>query len=222
MSDAKVVKRLPNLVHTDDGRIVIKNGRLSYPHLFEPWAKDEFDENGRPTKKKFSGSILLPNDTHKEEILYLRKLMQTMAVEKWKGKLPPERYCIRDGETQNGEEYEGCWYVVASNDPKRPPQLVNRDPSEKVTEEMRKLYPGAFVNFMVKLWVQDHKTGGKRINANLLVVQYVKKGTEFGEGSVDAGKVMDDISGEFPDDDEALENMGLDENEEEEDDGLGL
>ena len=64
--------------------------------------------------------------------------------------------------------------------------------SVPLTEDDNKLYPGCYVNVVITLWAQNNKFG-KRINANLLAVQFVKDGNPFGEARVDVGSIFDDI-----------------------------
>jgi hypothetical protein len=45
-------------------------------------------------------------------------------------------------------------------------------------------FAGSYVVGLITLWAQDNQFG-KRINANLLGVQYVREGTPFGPGAVD-------------------------------------
>ena len=78
----------------------------------------------------------------------------------------------------------------------RRPQVVGRDMSSLV-EGDGILYAGCYVNATVRLWAQDNKFG-KRINAQLRAVQFVKEGSRFGEGTVDVSKEFEAL----PDEDE--------------------
>jgi hypothetical protein len=57
---------------------------------------------------------------------------------------------------------------------------VDRDRS-LITEDDNKLYAGCYVNAIIELWVQDNSYG-KRVNANLLGVQFFKDGEPFADG----------------------------------------
>lgn len=206
------MQNTPNVTYREDGCILIKNVRLSYPHLFHPWAKDEFDENGKPATKKYTGTGILPVATHREDIIGLKKFVEQMAMTSFKQKLSPERYGLRDGNLNGKEEYAKSWYVVASQSADRKVNVVDRNPKVAIAEESNRVYAGCWVNLLVRPWAQNNKAGGKRINFNLLTVQFVKDDESFGEGAGPAPEdAMDDISGDFPDEisGETLEGDGL-------------
>ena len=83
----------------------------------------------------------------------------------------------------------------------------------------KKLYAGAYVNCILRVWAQDNKHG-KRINAELKVVQFVRKGPAF------SGNRVVDPNESFDDDDigeDDLDTEGNDEaggEDEEDDSGL--
>jgi hypothetical protein len=69
---------------------------------------------------------------------------------------------------------------------------------EKIIESDNKVYAGCVVNATVRLWAQDNNYG-KRINAQLRAIQFVKDGAQFGEGAVDVTKEFTAL----PDEDES-------------------
>ncbi len=73
------------------------------------------------------------------------------------------------------------------------PVVCNRDRSP-LTKADGKPYGGAYVNLKVDVWAQDNNYG-KRINAKLLVVQFVADGEAFGGGAVGRAEDMPDESG---------------------------
>lgn len=217
---AQVPSSTPLMTFKDDGTIVLKKVRLSYPKLFEELLKEGKDpKTGEVIPKRFAATGIMPIATHKKEIITLKNYIQDLSKEHFGLIVDPSNFCLRDGKYQPGDEYKGAWYLAAGNTINRPPQTVDRNPQKEVTAKDHKLYPGAVVNIMVKLWVQDN-TFGKKINANLLIVQFVEDGEEFGEGSGPAAAdAMDDISGEFPDEDGDIGDDG-DEFGDLDDDGL--
>ena len=64
-----------------------------------------------------------------------------------------------------------------------------------MVEEDGKLFAGCYVNAAISIWIMDNKWG-KRVNANLVAIQYVKDGEAFGSGAVKADAIFDDISAE--------------------------
>lgn len=151
--------------------------RISYPHLFEPYKGTQKD-----SKPKYSARFLLSKEAHSDLVKQIAKKMKelTAATPSFKGKLPtPDMLCLRDGDVYGkGEEEEGHWTLNASENTR--PIVVDRDRSP-LTAEDDKIYPGCVVNAKIRLWAQDN-AWGKRINANLLGVQFVKDGDRLGNG----------------------------------------
>lgn len=75
-----------------DGTIQVKHVRLSYPHLFKPWAMQDDQE------KKFSARFLLPKDTHAAEIKAIQAFLTKMMAEKFKARIPLDKLFLRDGD----------------------------------------------------------------------------------------------------------------------------
>ena len=71
---------------------------------------------------------------------------------------------------------------------------------EPLTEDDNRIYSGCYVNASVELWYQKNAYG-KRVNANLLGIQFFKDGEAFGEGGTTASG--DDFDA-FDDDDEDI------------------
>jgi len=148
----------------------LKNVRLSFPNLFQ---KAVF--NGAETK--FEATFLLDKEQHAEVIAAIEKDMAGRIKTELKGaKLPSDRKCLKDGDESEYDGYAGCMSFKAGN--QKRPLVIDRDKSP-ITEDDEKMYAGCYVNASVELWVQNNQYG-KRINANLLGVQFVKDGEAFG------------------------------------------
>ena len=104
--------------------------------------------------------------------------------EKWKAlKLPDVRKCLRDGDLLGKEEYEGK-FVLSASCKKRPVVVKAEDGSlVPVTQDDGLIYSGCIANANVNLWAQDNKFG-KRINCELLAVQWKGDGTPLGGGGI--------------------------------------
>lgn len=155
----------------DDGRILISDVRLSYEHIFTPWAKKESE------KPKFSGRFWMGKDTHAAEIKLLQKHVEALQKEHFKGKIKPSDLFFRDGLTEKGDETDDVWVIAASEAAKNPPQVVDRG-RRPVEEKDGLIYSGCYVNVLINPWKQDNEHG-KKLNANLLVVQFFRKGEAF-------------------------------------------
>ncbi len=177
-----------NIVFREDGCILVKNVRLSYPHLFRAWGLNEGDT------KKFSGKFLLDKKTHAEEIKAMGKHLVKMQTEAFKGRIPNDKLCLRDGAESGKEEMANVFAIAASESTR--PNVINRDRSP-INEEDDIVYAGCFCNVLIRFWVQNNKFG-KRINANLLAVQFVKDGERFsGIDRPDMADVFDDVEEDF-------------------------
>ena len=62
--------------------------------------------------------------------------------------------------------------------------LRTQDAIMKMLTEQSKPQPGDYVNAVIEVWAQNNDFG-KRINANLVGIQYVKQGESFGKASDD-------------------------------------
>lgn len=163
-------------------KIKLQKVRLSFPNLFTAKKQDE-SSSSPPT---FSAGFLLePTDP---QVKMIEDAMLQVAKEKWsakadavyKGMKVADKLALHDGDTKaQYAGYEGMMFVNANN-PVRP-LVLDRDKSP-LTEQDGKPYGGCYVNVSLELWAQDNKFG-KRINASLGGVQFVKDGDRFGGGS---------------------------------------
>lgn len=169
-------------------KITIKNTRISFPSLFR---KAVF--NGEETK--FEGTFLLHKEDHADVIAEIKSAINAMLKENLKNaKLGADKICLKDGDDSGRDEYEGHFTIKASN--AKRPLVVDRDKTP-LSEDDNRIYSGCYVNAIIELWAQNNQWG-KRINANLMAVQFYKDGEPFGDGGVTAS--VDDFDA-FDDDD---------------------
>ena len=166
------------IFNKDAGTIQIKDVRLSYPHLFKPWAQNDDQE------KKYSARVLLPINTHGAEIKAIQQFLLKMQQESFKARIPNDKLFLRDGNLTGKPEDAGCWYIAASDSIR--PQVVGKR-REPLTEEDDAVYGGCYVNILIRPWAQNNKYG-KRINANLCAVQFVRDGERFGNARPDVNE----------------------------------
>tara|TARA_R110000764_G_scaffold35204_2_gene78725 strand:+ start:7394 stop:7951 length:558 start_codon:yes stop_codon:yes gene_type:complete len=184
-------------------QITLKNVRLSFADIFT--AKAIAD--GKP---RFSCNFLLDPTVaaDKKQIKAVQAGIDKLIREELKlKKLPADKICLHDGDEKSYDGYEGMIYVSAAN-PKRP-QIVNRARGPVAEDDGIEVpYAGCIVNGVITLWAQDNDYG-KRINASLEIVQFVKDGDSFGAPKVQADACLPDLGD--PDEDDG----------EDEDDDLG-
>lgn len=165
-------------------QFTLENVRLSFPSLFR---KATF--NGVETK--YEGTLLLDKDTHKKAIAEIDKSIKAMIADNLKGaKLGPDKICMRNGDDVDYAGYAGMMSFKASN--KKRPLVVNKDRTP-VVEDDNIIYGGCYVNAVVELWAQSNEYG-KRINANLMGIQFVRDGEPFASGETLSASAFNDIS----------------------------
>lgn len=160
-------------------KIALKNVRLAFPVLFE--AKTVNGE-GEPA---FSGSFLLASNH--PQIAEIRKAVDTVGKEKWGAKWDAvkkeielkAKTLLQDGDAKaDYAGFEGNLFINARN--KVRPLVIDRDKTPLIAAD-GKPYAGCYVNASIELWAQDNKYG-KRINASLRGVQFLKDGDAFAGG----------------------------------------
>lgn len=112
-----------------------------------------------------------------------------------------------DGDTKpDVMGFEGNYVLQAHAKASTPPRLVVSQNGVNVTldrENQSVIYSGCYVNAIVELWAQDNSYG-KRINAQLAGLQFVRAGDPFGGGRPagdDEFEVIEsDSAGELDDD----------------------
>lgn len=170
-------------------KIKLNNVRISFPSLFR---KATF--SGEETK--FEGTFLLDKQEQTDQIEKIEAAIEALIKDKLKGtRLKADKICLKDGDDIDYAGYAGNMSIKASS--AKRPLVLDRDRSP-LSEEDGRIYAGCYVNAVVELWAQNN-TYGKRINANLLGVQFVKDGEPFADGvaaSVNDFDVFDDVDEE--------------------------
>lgn len=161
--------------------IKIANARLSFPNLFR---KASFQGN----ETKYEASFIVPKDGNEKWYESVMSQVNT-ALTQAKMKVSPDKMFIRDGDTLDRPEYENCWVIKAANNKR--PTTIDRDRTTLV-EEDEKFYAGCYVNASIDIWLQNNQFG-KRVNANLLGVQFVKDGDSFEGDFVAKADDFDDL-----------------------------
>jgi len=170
-------------------------GRLSFARLFTPKA---FQPGQDP---RYEATYLLdPSDP--KGLDSIKRVLKTAADvgKKAHGKVPYEikklaakfipgqkldpsdkadgiKVAFGDGDDKAYDGYAGMMFVASHN--KIRPAVANRRAQKVVEGEDGAPYSGCYVNAKITLWGQDNQYG-KRVNANLRSVQFVKPGPAFG------------------------------------------
>ena len=167
-------------------KIKITNARLSFPSLFK---KASFDGS---SDGKFEATFIIPKKGNEAWHKEVTAQMDAGILEAKLGKVSADKRFLKDGDeldTDKYPEYEGAWIVKAAN--AKRPTVLNRDKTPLV-EDDEVLYAGCYVNAVIEPWYQNNSFG-KRCNANLYGVQFVKDGEPFGAGDTNVDDDFDDI-----------------------------
>ena len=148
-------------------RIVIRNARLSFPHI---WKKHQ---NNSDSKPKFEATLLIPKDS--EQIAEIEEHIEEKLLEKFSStaKIPKAirgdtNSCFRDGDLVDYDGYAGHMSFKASADMQ--PSILQHSEGP-ATEDMNLFYAGCYVDVSVEVWIQDNQHA-KRINANLFALRH--------------------------------------------------
>lgn len=173
------------------GKFNLHDVRLSFPHLFEPKAM----KGGEP---KFQASFLIEK-SDEEQLARLKAAIVAAAKAQWpetwkdlkmKGKLT---FCLHEGEEKDWDGYTKDNMYISTSCKKRP-LVLDRDRSPLTKDDTRP-YGGCYVDAIIKLWAQDNEFG-KRVNAELMGVQFYRDGEPFGAGPVSPDEFKDYSEGE--------------------------
>lgn len=174
-------------------KVTLKDVRLAFPDLFEARA---FNGEG---EAKFGASFLFPPDH--PAVAEVEKAIEAAAEEKWKDKAKTTLksvkakgdVCLHDGNLK--EElagYAGNFYISARSSVR--PTVVDRDRSPLAASDGRP-YGGCYVNAIIEVWAQDNGFG-KRVNATLKGVQFVRDGEAFAGGTAASPDEFEELEGE--------------------------
>lgn len=167
----------------------LNNVRLSFPQLFAPFAPPP-KPGEQPSKPAYSAHFILTPDH--PDLGGLRRVISQVAQHEWgdngasvlKTLIEQGRVCLRSGDTKTTAEgspldgYAGNWFLSARSYTR--PTVIDGQ-RQPLTEADGKPYSGCYVNAVVRIWAQKGKFG-KRINCQLMGVQFARDGEAFGGG----------------------------------------
>ncbi len=165
-----------------DGTLLVKELRLSYPNVLIP--RKGMAENA--DKLSFSVVGLAPKKTHLAAKNLIKKRIDQILKEANKGlPLAADRLFLRNGDLSGKPENVGMFTISAREQAARPPIIKGPDKSRWTAEKHAALiYGGCYGNLLIRPWYQPDKGYGKRVNAGLSAVQFLRDGEPFGEGRI--------------------------------------
>jgi hypothetical protein len=176
--------------------VKLMNVRLSFPKLFKA------EVIGKDADKRYYSCacpIVPGSENHKALDAAILEAAKTKWPDKWVAILKVIRskddISFHEKELVNseGEVYDGFQSMhnlnASRNEEKGPPMVVDRG-NRLLSATSGKPYAGCWVNLSVEIWAQDN-ANGKRINATLRTVQFVRDGDSFGGGAPLSGDEFD-------------------------------
>lgn len=184
--------------------VVLTNVRTSYLYCFQPYTNTD-KATGKTSKSWTSHFIMAPDHAG---IALVKAAQRAAAVGMWKDQAEnmlvalagQDRLCLHNGDiSKAGQDgYAGKFFVSGSA--KRPFTVVDQN-RETLTEESGIPYSGCFVNAIINVWAQNN-SWGKRINAQIQGIQFLRHGEAFGAGRMakpeEFGVVASDADGAPP------------------------
>lgn len=184
-------------------QVRLEDVRLAFPALFEPQAVGD----GEPAY----GARFIIDPAQKKLVRQLDEAVEQAAKDKWGEKAPGIlSKILKDGKSaflkedycnKNGDPYDGFEDMFALGTRSQTRPLVIDQKKQPLTKNDGKPYAGCYVNAIVEVWAQDNGYG-RRINAQLKGVQFVRDGAAFGGGAPASADDFEDLSVE---DDDSLE-----------------
>jgi hypothetical protein len=172
-------------------KVKLTNVRLAFPALFE--AKTVNGE-GKPA---FSAALLI--DPADRQVKAINAAIEQVAKDKWGAKADTmllglrktDKLALHDGDTKaQYDGFPGNLYISARSATR--PLVIDADKSPLV-EADGKPYAGCYVNASIELWAQDNNYG-KRINASLGGIQFLRDGDAFAGGGAASEDEFDDVT----------------------------
>lgn len=183
-------------------KIVIRNVRLSYEHIFTPTKFDESQD------AKYSATFIIPKD-HPDlaavKRAYYEAGQEAFASDFVGGAWPRGYTCsLKDADTETDNNgtvlseknpaYKGC-YVIEANSSRRP-ITINRDKSA-VTEADGIIYSGCYVNASLAAAGYTYGKIKKGVKCYLNGVQFVQDGEPFGADATADFDALDGVDDDF-------------------------
>lgn len=172
-------------------KIRLRNVRLSFPYLSQ---RKTFEDSSGPGK--FQATFLLDPGRNADEIEAIRAAAKEIAAEQWPKGVPNLKgkcFGFADEEGFDYDGWEGQFFVSAKEDIR--PQVRDQKGHPAAEDDPGFPYAGCYVDAWVTLWTQDNKWG-KRINGNLLAVQFRADGEAFSGRAGVSDEEFDDLSGQ--------------------------
>lgn len=169
--------------------------RTSYFYGFTGY-KDKDD----PKKISYPSHFLLPPNHPGVELV--KAAQRAAAIAQWKDQAgnmlqtlaAQDRLCLHSGNVSKPgvDGYQDMLFV--SGNAKKRFTIVGPDRTPLNADDPNAPYSGCYVNAIIQVWAQAN-SWGKRINAQIMGVQFTRHGESFGGGRVAAPEEFSNLGG---------------------------
>lgn len=194
----EIKKKVKNAILYSDGSIRLSGVRFSYPHLAKAYKGD-----GDQGEAKFGIVGMLPKATHAAAEKLIQERIAELLKENKVKSLASDKKFLRDGDESGKDDYEGFW-TVSARESRRPPLRDRQNQVVEPEDAAEVFQPGYWGDILIRPWYQNN-TYGKRVNAGLSSVQFVKKDEVFGEGRI-SDEDLDDTFEDYGDGEDDVED----------------
>ena len=171
------------------GLIHLSHVRASYLYCFEPYTAKPSPQNPNPSPVFTCHFLMAPDHPDLKKVA--AAIEAVGSAHQWKGGLTWEMakaqikgkdaLCLHRGDvTKAGApEYAGLYFLSGNN--KKRFTIIDGDRSPLTAADGRP-YSGCYVNAIVDIYAQDNSFG-KRINATITGIQFLRHAEAFGGGA---------------------------------------
>lgn len=168
----------------DPQRVVTGKVRLSFVHLFTPYARDTRKE------PKYSVTLLIPKSdlaTKQRIDAAINATIHLESPKKWNGIVPPQIHLpLHDGDGVKpgdglpfGDECKGHWVMTASSKADQKPDIVDINLNPIINQS--EIYSGVFARVSIRFFAYNAE-GKKGIGCGLGNVQKIEDGPPLAGG----------------------------------------
>ena len=186
---------MAKIYEDDNCKVLTGEVRLSYLHIFEPWAPK--DSNNDP---QYSASLIIRKDD-KATIKFVKEAIQN-AIDKgqketWGGKIPKNLHePLRDGDDERDDDASANAFFLNANSKKRKPGVVNSQRETLYSED--EIKSGDYGKVSIRFYPYS-ANGNNGIACALCNIMKTRDGEALGGTSSNPDK---DFDGEWDDDDD--------------------
>lgn len=195
---------------SNQGQFVLSNVRLAYAQDLNAARVQQSAQAApgqAPGKPKFGVTVLIPEsatDVLQQIYVAMQEIAQQtfgqQAAAIWQELQAGNKLALKNGALKaSSPGFAGHWFMSLAAKEEQPPTLLSKfnDPTTGRPQVLKRpqtvLYSGCYANVQVALWAQNNGYG-KRINADVKVVQFAGDGEAFGGGG--AAPNLDMFGGE--------------------------